>query len=332
MDHIIQRLQRSPTDSIMPPMDTPAPLVEAADPAAQFSPWRRNVLAQGGIRSVPVDGHRICLVDRGTGPAVALLHGLGGSAFDWRHLIEPLVQSGRRVIAPDLIGCGYSDKPDVNYSIGAQADRIAKLFDGLGLTNLVVGGNSYGGGVSLILAQRRPDLVRALVLFDPVCYRHPMPGYLKVLTIPYLAEMVMMSIPARRSVKHVLREGFFDPKRVTPDALEEYAHELSLEGTGTALIRMIRDIMPPDPEAYEKAIAQIRKPALIFWGREDRILRPHLAPRLHKDLRGSRLCMLSECGHMPNQERPDLAVPEVLRFLGELDRWTIPEEWNPAVE
>ncbi len=310
--------------------------VRAKDPPAQakvsFTAWRQGLLDRGWMKWIEVEGQRLCYVDRGAGPVVALMHGHGGSAFDWRFLVDPLLDAGFRVITPDVLGSGYSDKPAGDYTLFTLAEWMAKLYRKLGLSDIVVGGNSYGGGLALVLAQRHPDLVRGLVLLDPVCYRHPMPAYLKVLTVPYFAEMVLWSIPARMSVDHVLREGYYDASRISDEARSEYAHELALPGAGTALIQMIRDIIPPNLPKYEAAIAEIRKPALVLWGRDDRVLSPRLGRRLHRDLRGSRLRILPECGHMPNQERPELVLPEVLRFLADLDGWTLPEEWNPAVE
>lgn len=303
----------------MPEVLCPAPLA-----TLRLTPWRQSLIDRGWMKQVLVDGLRMTYVDHGVGPVVGLMHGHGGSAFDWRHLFAPLAAAGYRVVAPDMIGSGYSDKPDTDYTVHAQAERMASFWRALRLEQMVLGGNSYGGGISLVLAQRHPALARALVLLNPICYRHPLPGYLKILTFPWLAAVALHSIPKFRSVKHALRAGYFNAKAIVDADVAEYAHELGLPGSAMALVRMIRDIIPPDLDAFEAGMARIEQPALILWGQHDRVLRPHLAERLHHDLRASRLLLLDQCGHQPNQEQPQATVAAVLGFLTELDRSRVP--------
>ena len=119
--------------------------------------------------SIPVDGHRLHYLAEGpaAGPVVVLVHGLGGSAEDWRSLAPYLVKAGFRVYIPDLPGYGRSQKPaDFSYSIPDQAAVVVSFLDALGLKQVDLGGWSMGGWIAQRVAFNHPDRIRRLMLFD----------------------------------------------------------------------------------------------------------------------------------------------------------------------
>src|SRR5688500_9104357 len=100
-------------------------------------------------RFVEVAGRRAHVVDVGEGPAVLLLHGFLHSSYTWRHTIERLSKR-HRVIAPDLLGCGWSDRGDGDYGLDGLGGWVAGVLDALGVGELhTVLGNSLGGGLAL---------------------------------------------------------------------------------------------------------------------------------------------------------------------------------------
>ncbi len=117
--------------------------------------------------SAPIDGFRLAYERSGSGPSVVLLHGWPGDHTDWDQLV-PRLSEVADVLAPDLRGFGQSDKheadPEEIYSARGQARAVAALLDELGLKDAVVAGYDVGGAVSQMLAERRPDLVKALVV------------------------------------------------------------------------------------------------------------------------------------------------------------------------
>src|SRR5262245_37595628 len=87
-----------------------------AEPLLRLTSFRDELLEEGVLRDEIVDGRRYCLAEMGQGPPIVLLHGLGGSLYDWRHLLRPLAED-HRVIAIDFLGSGESDIPeDEDYS------------------------------------------------------------------------------------------------------------------------------------------------------------------------------------------------------------------------
>ena len=103
----------------------------------------------------------------GTGRPLLLLHGLVGSAKNWRRNISFLAQSST-VYAIDLFNMGESDRiPGLNAGLEATADRLAASMDALGLDEADIAGHSHGGAIAMMFAARHPERVRSLILFAP---------------------------------------------------------------------------------------------------------------------------------------------------------------------
>lgn len=109
-------------------------------------------------------------VDRGNGPAVVLLHGLGNNHKSWSYVLEHL-GSSVRVIALDLLGFGDAPKPDVKYTPADHAEAVISTLDSLGVKDALIAGHSMGCIVAIEVASRRPDLVSQLVLAGAPLYQ-----------------------------------------------------------------------------------------------------------------------------------------------------------------
>ncbi|WP_448630936.1 alpha/beta fold hydrolase [Cellulomonas soli] len=124
------------------------------------------------------DGARMGYVElEGDGPTLVYLHGLGSCsvAYFARPAAEPGL-AGRHVLMLDFLGFGLSDRPDTfGYSVTDHADAVARALDALGVTGADVVAHSMGGGVGVVLADRRPDLVGRLVLVEPSLHPTPRP-------------------------------------------------------------------------------------------------------------------------------------------------------------
>jgi 2-hydroxymuconate-semialdehyde hydrolase len=275
----------------------------------RLTPFRTELLREGSLREVELDGYRHCIVERGSGPPLVLLHGLGGSIYDWRHLIRPLGES-HRVIAIDLLGAGESDLPEnADYSIAAQARRVKGLMELLGVERASVVGNSYGGGIALRLAQDWPDRVDRLVLINSICYPEHVPAYVSLVKAP-CAECVAETLPLGKMTRWVLRGCYKTVERLSEEELDTYIAELRAPGRRAAIVRVVRAVVPPDTREFEARLKSIRAPSLLIWGSADPTVPVELGRRLAKDLPNARLVEV-EAGHVPNQEIPE----DVLRLM-----------------
>ena len=111
-------------------------------------------------------GHAIAYAEAGPAdaPPIVLLHGLASDADTWDRAVEPLAAHGLRVIAVDLLGHGFSDKPDSPYLLDVFAESLARFLDVLEIPSATLGGHSFGGAVAIHFGVDFPDRLDRLVL------------------------------------------------------------------------------------------------------------------------------------------------------------------------
>ncbi len=279
----------------------------------RLTSFRQALHQEGVLREVRVDGRRYCVADLGKGPSIVLLHGLGGSLYDWRHLIRPLAQD-YRVLAVDLLGAGESEIPEKeDFSIAAQARRVKGLLDALGVGRATLVGNSYGGGIALRFAQDWPERVDKLVLINSICYADDIPTYVGLSKAP-CAESVAELLPLGKMTRWVLRGSYRTVEKLSDEELDTYVRELQAPGRRSAVVRIVRDVVPPDTTEFEARLRSIHAPALLLWGAGDETVPIRLGRRLRADLPRAELVEL-DAGHVPNQECPDEVLRRIRRFL-----------------
>jgi len=276
---------------------------------SRLTGFRETLFREGALRDIAVDGYRYGVVDLGEGPPLVLVHGIGGSVYDLRHLIRPLAED-HRVIAIDLLGSGESDLPrSADYSITAQARRLRGILDALGVEQAVLAGNSYGGGIVLRFAEDWPGRVERIVLLNSVCYAEHIPAYVTLARLPFAGSFAEAA-PTGKPVRWILGNQVPTMAILSDEEREVYAQELRRPGRRRALVDVLRSILPPDMTEFEARLRTIVAPALLIWGAVDTTIPVELGRRLAKDLPDADLVEL-DAGHVPNQERPD----EVLRLM-----------------
>ena len=270
-------------------------------------------------RVLEVGGHALFLRQTGAGPNVVLLHGLGDSSIGWQFVEPGLIQAGYRVTVWDALGAGRSAKPaSGNYSIQAHVERLEEMLDALGIRKAVFVGHSLGGSEALLFAERNPNRVGALCLIDPAAYRAGAMGGRWFWSTPLLADLVLGLLPSRTITRLGLRQNFHHHQAISNELRGMYLREARREGAIRALIAQERQIVPRDPEKWEQAHRTIRKPTLILWGGEDKLVPPAQGKRLAEDIDGSSLVVFPGVGHSPHLEAPQLVLGRVLPFLKEI--------------
>jgi len=255
----------------------------------------------------------------GAGDPVLCLHGFGASLFSWRNFVTPLSQNYQLILI-DLKGSGNSPKPpDSKYSTQDHADLIYRFILDHDLKNLTLVGNSFGGALSLLLAimllEKEPGRLRALVLIDPGAYKQYIPLYLKLIGFPIIGAAAIYLTPARCMAKSVLKLAYSDPKKITADQIAAYAAPIAAPGGKHALLETGKQIIPPNIDELVARYKEINVPTLIIWGRQDKIISPEAGTLLDQDMQNSTLKWIDQCGHVPQEERPEATVPLVLDFL-----------------
>jgi pimeloyl-ACP methyl ester carboxylesterase len=266
--------------------------------------YMRAYLSGVESRSVTVEGHRVHYNAEGpaAGPAVVLVHGLGGRAEDWRDLAPYLAKAGFRVYMPDLLGYGRSDRPvDFSYSVRDEAEVVVAFLDVLGLKQVDLGGWSMGGGIVQHLAFRHPERVRRLMLFDSAGITE-LPAWDTRLFTPTSAEEL-------RQLDALLMPN---PPRIPPFMVRDI---LRISRRNAWVIHRAMGTMLSGRDATDAMMPQLKMPVLIVWGEEDRILPLSQGERMHSLIPQSELEVFPGCGHLAPGQCTAQIGPKVVEFV-----------------
>lgn len=251
--------------------------------------------------------------------SILLLHGFGASTEDWIDVRDQLGEEAC-VVSLDLKGHGRSSRPrDGDYSLDTQSDLLLTFISSHCLSNTVLIGHSYGGAVALLAvvkAQMKGTKlpISALVLVDVPGYPQPVPAFLRVLYMPIIGRLVSL-IPSRMAMKFSLRKAFYDHRKISPAIVSRYASAMDRPGSHYALALAAKGMLPNDLSGYLAGLGKIELPTLILWGDHDRIVPSSVGARLKKDIAGSSLQFVQNCGHVPQEEQPDEFLALLKAFL-----------------
>ena len=271
------------------------------------------------IHTMEVNGERVAYLDVGQGRPVILIHGFGGSMWQWEHQQQPLSVEFR-LITPDLIGSGLSTKPEIEYRPEQMLEYFIGFMDALRIRQATLVGNSMGAGLAIGMALTYPDRVAQLVLIDglPANVRER-------LTSPSIKRALDTAAPSWLAsfgnwlfggvmIESVLKEIVHDPALLTPAVIERSNRNRQRPGVIPPLMT-VRGTLPLWESGFAKRIGDIRHPTLILWGEEDQVFPLPAGEELHRSIKGSALVRIPNAGHIPQWERPDLANRAMIEFL-----------------
>jgi 2-hydroxymuconate-semialdehyde hydrolase len=232
--------------------------------------------------------------DVGSGKPVLLIHGSGPGVSAWANwrLTIPSLAQKYRVIAPDMVGFGYTQRPDsFDYNMDVWIDHAIGLLDALGLEKVSVVGNSFGGALALGLAIRHTDRVDKLVLMGSVGVPF---------TITEGLDKVWGYTPSIENMRELLDIFAYDRALVT-DELAELRYRASIQpGFQESFSSMFPAPRQQCVDAMtfrNEQIAAIQHQTLIIHGREDKVIPFDNALALFKLIASSELHGFGQCGH-----------------------------------
>lgn len=257
----------------------------------------------------------------GAGRSVAFVPGLFGSAFAYRRIVPPLVAAGYRTIVVEPLGIGGSARPArADYSLTAQADRIAAVLDSLRVGGVIVVAHSVGASMALRLALRRPELVAGVVSLDGgPAEAAATPSFRRAMRFAPLLKL----FGGRRRIERAVRDNLIaasgDAVWVTEAAVRGYtaAATANLDATLDAFRGMAA---AREPQRLDANLARIRCPVRVLVGgaphqsgigAADLALLAELLPDFAVD-------SVAGAGHFIHEERPE-AVVDAVRSLDAAD-------------
>lgn len=293
-------------------------LLNACARPADIPPWFDAILRMP-VKTVLVQGHRIVYTDVGDGPPVILVHGFGGSLWQWEYQQQAL-STHFRLITLDLLGSGFSDKPEISYTPTALVEFFRDFMDALALPRASLAGNSMGAGLVIGMALDAAERVEKVVLISGL------PDHVREkLTSPLLKRALAWRAPVwlanlgnwftgQSTTRAVLEEMVYDHGMLTPVVIERSYQNRRRRGLMAPLLSLSGNLSLWE-DGFAKRIGEIRRPTLIIWGVEDEVFPLQVGRDLQTQLPGASLELIPRAGHIPMWERPDLVNPLLIRFL-----------------
>ncbi|SDL31796.1 alpha/beta fold hydrolase [Streptomyces indicus] len=287
------------------------------------------------LRYRTVHGYRRAFRMAGKGDAVLLIHGIGDSSDTWRDIMPGLARS-HRVIAPDLLGHGHSDKPRADYSLAAYANGMRDLLSVLGVERATIVGHSLGGAVAMQFAYQFPERCERLVLVGTGGVGRHVTPLLRAASLPG-AELAlqMLHLPTMRwqvgAAVKILQWLGTDLAVDAPDLLR-VVDALPDATSRNAFVRTLRAVVDWRGQVgtmLDRCYLAQGMPTMLVWGGRDRVV-PALHGGLgHVSMPGSRLEIFEKAGHFPFRSDPDRFVSVLRDFIGTTEPASFsPEQWR----
>lgn len=270
----------------------------------------KNIVAAG----IATNYHEV-----GSGPPIILLHGSGPGVSAWANWshIMPRLGTQYRVLAPDIVGFGSTERPaGAQYSIKRWVGHLIGFLDALKIDRAVLVGNSFGGGISLAASLRFAERIAGMVLMGTPAGEFPQS---EGLAAGWHYE------PSLENMERLLKLFPFDPGIVTP-AMVKARYEASLLHGGQGAVRKLQPEPAPAGTAAtvqgvpESALATITVPTLALHGRDDKVVPMECALRVLRCIPRSELHLFADCGHWVQIEREDAFVDLVINFAQRVSR------------
>jgi pimeloyl-ACP methyl ester carboxylesterase len=267
-----------------------------------------------------VGGVRTRVLTAGSGPALLLLHGTGGHLETYQKNVTELSQHFQ-VIVPDMIGHGYTDRPDVDYTLDDYADHLFALLDHFGVSTAYLSGESIGGCIAAWMALRSPERAAALVLNTGILERPDEAGLaqladLEVRTARLIDELTL-DVVRRRMEWLVL-----DPSVMTDEMIRIRYDIYSQPGMVDDVVKILHAVLEMNRGLYRggdyidaKRLPEISCPTLVLWsdhnpGKPYERVKPAI-----DSIPNVKVHVVADAAHWPQFEQPQVVNRHMIDFL-----------------
>jgi haloalkane dehalogenase len=269
-----------------------------------------------------IDGQQMHYVDDGRGPTLLLVHGNPTWSFHWRELILAL-RSKQRLVAPDHIGCGLSDKPQkYDFRLARHIENLVEFIEKRDLSDITLLAQDWGGAIGLGAALARPERFSRFVLFNTAAFRSTwMPWRIRLCRAPFLGAFAIRGMNA--FVRAALRMAVEKRERLTAAVRTGIAAPYDTWSNRVAIDRFVKDIpLSPRHPSYEtlKRIEEglprlADKPFQFIWGMRDWCFTPAFLNRFLEFFPHAEVHRLENAGHWVVEDALERVVPLVERFI-----------------
>jgi abhydrolase domain-containing protein 6 len=255
-------------------------------------------------KMLSVGNQTVAYLQAGSGPALVIIHGIGGHKEDWQSIIDAMADS-HTVYAIDMIGFGGSSKTAPTITIADQADAVVALLDAEMIAKADLIGNSVGGWVAATVAANHPDRTERLVLVDPAGFAAMFEGPSPVNFYPTTVEDM------QNTLSFVLHSDWAH----TPEFATKALDALNASGDAATAERVFAGLFTST--RLEELMPLISAPTLVVWGAEDRLFPPALADMVAGSIAGAEKVLIPAAGHFPQIDNLDGFLGPVQAFLAQ---------------
>lgn len=225
-------------------------------------------------KTFTINGNRLSYLDEGQGPVIVMLHGNPTWSFYYRKLVLAL-RSEFRIIVPDHMGCGLSDKPSAYpYTLATHIANLTELMQHLGVHDVSLMLHDWGGAIGMGFAGRHPEMIRALVISNTAAFTSTrIPWRIRLCRLPWLGALLVRGFNAFAGAAVTMAVT----KKMSPDVTKGYLQPYDSWRNRVAVHAFVRDIPLDDSHVswstlveVEESLPKLRKkPMLILWGGRD---------------------------------------------------------------
>ena len=253
-----------------------------------------------------IDGNKIRYLESGNSKkTLVLVHGLGASAERWDRVI-PLLAGDFRIVVPDLIGFGLSDKPQVDYTPTFFSEFLKKFFVSSDIRRPYLIGSSLGGQISAEYTASHPNDVEKLVLVSPA-------GIMKQSTPALDAYIIAALYPNEQSAKNAFKMMEGSGKNVDEKIINGFIERMRLPNAKLAFMSTVLGLK--NSELITSKLQSISVPTLIVWGSQDPVIPINYADSFVSAIQDCEFFRMDGCGHTPYVQDPDTFASKILEFL-----------------
>jgi len=271
-------------------------------------------------KNIPIDGHVLSYLDEGEGSPVVMLHGNPTWSFYYRNLVSLLCRS-YRVIVPDHLGCGFSDKPqDYPYLLENHIDNVERLLAELGIDRFSLVVHDWGGAIGMGLAARKSDRIKSITVMNSAAFTsRRIPLRIRICRIPILGDILVRGFNG--FAKSALTMAV--TKKMKPEIASGYISPYGSWANRIALLRFVQDIplSPKDKSwetlaAIEKSLIQFQDtPMLVLWGGKDFCFTRHFYDEWLLRFPDAKGYFFADAGHYVLEDAFDRLAPLITTFI-----------------
>ncbi len=269
-----------------------------------------------------LDGLRYHYLDEGSGKPLLFVHGNPTWSFYWRNLIQAF-RGQHRCIAPDHIGCGFSDKPQTyDYRLAKHTENLLHLIERLDLREITLLVHDWGGAIGLGAAVAAPERFARCVVFNTGAFPPPfIPLRIRVCRTPVVGALAVrgLNLFARAALTMAVEH----PERMTPNVCAGLLAPYDSWANRVAIQRFVEDIpltrLHPTwatLEELERKLPSLSpRPMLVIWGMRDWCFRPSCLERLQQSFPAAEIHQFTDAGHYVVEDAHERIIPLVQRFV-----------------